>query len=114
MAKGISEKEFKIEYIDPVDLFGANDKHLKIIKESFPKLKIVARGDVIKLVGANSEIKRFEERIEKLIKHFNKYNSLNENNVERLLNGEEKVVMASSRESSDILVHGVGGGSGRG
>ncbi|NQY11653.1 MAG: PhoH family protein [Flavobacteriales bacterium] len=105
----MNTKEIKIEYIDPLDLYGANDKNLKKIKESFPLLKIVARGDVIKLAGSKAEIKRFEDRIEKLIKHFNKYNGLNENNVERLLNGEEKVVMASSRESSDILVHGVGG-----
>ncbi|NQY67036.1 MAG: PhoH family protein [Flavobacteriales bacterium] len=109
MADKNNEKEIRIEYIDPIDLFGANDKNLKIIKEKFPKLKIIARGDTVKLVGSKSEIEKFEERLEKLVKHFNKYNALNENNVERLMDGEEKVVMASSKESSLILVHGVGG-----
>ncbi|MCH7534310.1 MAG: PhoH family protein, partial [Bacteroidetes bacterium] len=109
MSKGINEKEIKIEYIDPIDLFGVNDKNLKIIKEKFPKLKIIARGDSIKVKGSKAEIDCFQDRIDKLIKHFNKYNGLNENNVERLLNGEEKIVMASSRESGNILVHGVGG-----
>jgi len=63
----LQEKIIKIDKIDPKDFFGPNDVNIKTIKSNFPNLKIVARGDEIKVYGSSTELSDFEEKIDKLI-----------------------------------------------
>lgn len=90
----------------PVELYGVNDAKLELIKKHFPKLKIIARGDSIKVVGDDEEISHFEEKLDLMFAHYEKYGNLEESNIERLLGGEGKKMMSSAEESSDVLVFG--------
>ena len=49
------EKDFRIDAENPVDFYGVNDKNIELIKKIFPKIKIVARGDIVKVIGEESE-----------------------------------------------------------
>lgn len=84
----MSEKTIEINKVDPLELFGVNDKKLKLIRSRFPQLKLVSRGRKIKAIGEKSEIEEFESKLDLLIKHLQKFKELSENNIERLL--EEK------------------------
>jgi len=81
----LSEKLIEISEINPVELYGVNENKLKVIKSYFPKLKVIARGDILKAIGADSEILLFEQKIALLIEHLLKYKQLTENNIERLM-----------------------------
>lgn len=91
-------------------LYGVNNSKLNLIKEQFPKLKIVARGDTIKLVGDDEEIERFSQKLDLLVQYFEQYNSLPSETIEEILqesDGEE--VVKGTREGDDVLVYGNGG-----
>ena len=72
----MTEKHIVLEDIDPVVFYGVNNVHLQMIKALFPKLRIVARGNVIKVLGDEEQMCAFEENIESLRKHVVKFNSL--------------------------------------
>lgn len=81
----MSERVIEISGINPVELYGVNEAKLSVIKRYFPKLKVVARGDVLKAIGEIDEVNLFEEKISLLIQHLIKYKQLTENNIERLM-----------------------------
>lgn len=99
------EKKIEITGINPAELFGVNNKKLKHIKGFFPKLKIVARGNVITLVGEEEVMDEFERKFQLLIDHFHKYNSLTENNIDNLMM-EDGSRMLNTDNGSETLVHG--------
>ena len=72
----MTEKHIVLEDIDPVILYGINNVHLQMIKALFPRLRIVARGNVMKILGDEEQMCAFEENIEALRKHVLKFNSL--------------------------------------
>lgn len=104
----MQEKEISIPYVDPLELFGANNAKFKLIRSYFPRLKIVARGNVVKVVGAPEDIAHFEKKMELIFWHLDKYHRLTENNIERMMSedGEEIKKKAASDE---VLVFGPGG-----
>ena len=104
----MQEKEILIESIAPQDFFGVNNERFKQIKDHFSKLKIVARGNVIKVYGESEEISRFESLIDEMIKHFHQYSSLSENQIDRLLQGKGKEVLDGAK-SGEVLVYGTRG-----
>lgn len=83
------EKHIVLEDIDLVTFYGVNNLHLQMIKALYPKLRIVARGNVIKVMGDEEEMCAFEENIEKMQKHCAKYNSLNEETILSIVKGEQ-------------------------
>ncbi len=85
------EKHIVLEDIDLVTFYGVNNIHLQMIKALYPKLRIVARGNIIKVMGDEEEICSFEENIEKMQTHCAKYNSLNEEAILRIVKGERVV-----------------------
>lgn len=103
----MQEKEIQITGVNPVEILGTKEEKLKLLKKKFRKLKVVARGETIKVMGSESEILQFEKKLNLLIAHYHKYNSLTENNVANLLedNGEELLKGASD----EVLVFGNGG-----
>jgi phosphate starvation-inducible protein PhoH and related proteins len=104
----LQEKEIKIPVADPVELFGSDNKRLKIIQKHFSKLKIVARGDLIKIHGEPAEIERFSAKMDQLFSHLDRYNSLSERELEDILdaNGSQEERVA---KDDRIIVHGAGG-----
>ena len=103
--ESLQEKIIEISGINPLDLFGVNEIKLKLIKSFFPKLKIVARGANIKVLGEKALLKEFAEAINLLIQHFEKYNDLTENNIKNLLGGKVASVLGNSK-GDDIIVYG--------
>ncbi len=82
-----SEIKTLSEDIAPIDLYGVNDSKLELIKNRFPKLKIVARGEIIKANGEEEDLNQLEMVINILIAYFNRYGNLTENAIEQILGG---------------------------
>ena len=104
----MSERIIELTEINPNDLFGIQNANVEILRKYFPKLKIIARGNELKIYGESEILDEFEKRLVMLITYFNRYNKLDENSIERILtlNGNEH---KSSKLSDGVLVHGVGG-----
>ena len=83
------EKHIVIEDIDPVILYGVNNANIQMVKALYPKLRIVARGNVIHVMGDELEMSAFEENIDKLQQHCLKYNSLTEEDILQITRGEK-------------------------
>ena len=81
------EKHIVIEDIDPVMLYGAGNAYLQIIKALYPKLRIVARDNVMRVLGDEEQMADFEENIEKLRRHVLKYNSISEEDIIDIIKG---------------------------
>jgi len=81
----LNELKTTIEQINPAVLWGPNNDHFEIIKKQFPKLKIVARGSEIKVLGDDNELALFQDKLTKLIQHIEKYESLNTIELGRIL-----------------------------
>lgn len=104
----MQEKKIEIQGINPVELFGVNNSKLKHIKSFFPKLKIISRGNILSITGDEEVIEEFERKFDLIIRHFNKYNIVTENNIDNLMM-EEGPTMLSTDDGSETLVHGNGG-----
>ena len=83
------EKHIVLEDADPVVFYGVNNTNMQMIKALYPKLRIVARGNVLHVMGDEVEMCAFEENIEKLRQHCVKYNSLGEEDILHILRGEK-------------------------
>ncbi|MBQ2459792.1 MAG: PhoH family protein [Bacteroidaceae bacterium] len=99
------EKHIVIEDIDPVVLYGVNNANLQLLKALYPKLRIVARGNVLHVMGDELQMCAFEENVEKLQQHCLTYNSLLEEDVLQIIKGEK-----TGRESAEgVIVYSVTG-----
>ncbi len=99
------EKTIEISGINPVELFGVNNANLKHIKSFFPKLKVVARGNLITIVGDDEMMDEFERKFELVVQHFHKFNTVSENNIDNLMLDEGQK-MISIDDGSETIVHG--------
>ena len=85
----MTEKHIVLEDIDPVVFYGVNNVNMQMIKALYPKLRIVARGNVIKVMGDEEEMAHFDENMGKLQRHCVKYNQLSEEDILHILRGEK-------------------------
>ena len=99
------EKHIVLEDIDPVIFYGVNNANMQMIKALFPKLRIVARGDFIKVMGDEEEMCAFEEAILALEKHCARYNSLNEEAILDIIKGNKPQI----EKTGDVIVYSVTG-----
>ena len=81
------EKHFALEDIDPVIFYGVNNAHLQMIKSLFPKLRIVARDNVIKILGDEEEMAKIEEDLETMRKHVLKFNTISDEDILDIVKG---------------------------
>lgn len=105
----MNELSLELTDISPRDFFGERNSNIELLKKSFPKLKIVARGSRIKVYGEPAQLDEFERRFGMLTEHFTKYNKLDENVIERILDSNDSKDYDSPANSGDVLVHGVNG-----
>jgi phosphate starvation-inducible PhoH-like protein len=101
----LQEKVIEIEGINPVALFGVNNATLKHVKSFFPKLQVVARGNVLTVKGDEEAMDEFERKFNLIIKHFHKFNAITENNIDNLMM-EDGAKMISTDNGSETIVHG--------
>ena len=103
--------EIKIDLTDinPRDFFGDHNSNIAKLRTYFPKIKIVARGNSLKVYGEPIILKEFEIRISMLIEHFIKFNKLNDEIIERIVmaNNDQKNELNNGTES--VILHGLGG-----
>lgn len=85
----MTERHIVLEDIDPVSFYGVNNVNMQMIKALYPKLRIVARGNIIKVLGDEEEMASFDENIQKLQAHCLKYNQLTEEDILHILRGEK-------------------------
>jgi len=83
------EKHIVLEDIDPVLFYGINNTHLQMLKALFPKLRIVARDNVIRVLGDEEQMAVFEETVENMRRHVLMYNSINEENILDIAKGRK-------------------------
>ncbi len=103
----MSEKVFSIETYSPLDLFGVGDRNLNTIKNLLPKLKIIARGEHIKVIGDNTDIESFESLFNLMIIHFDHFGKITEDDIRQL--AEPGAADITIKSSPDVLVHGRNG-----
>ena len=99
------EKHIVLEDIDPVVFYGINNVHLQMVKSLFPKLRIVARGNVIKVLGDDDETERFEENIETMRKHVEQFNTINDEDILDIVKGRK----TKAESVKDVLVYSISG-----
>ena len=101
----MSEKLITLKETDINKILGSNNIKFDKIKNFFPHLKLISRGDKIKVVGSKEEISQFELKFNLFIDHLNKYNSLTLNQIERIIEGKENILNGDAK----IIVHGKNG-----
>ena len=99
------EKLIVLEDIDPVIFYGVNNANIQLIKALYPKLRIVARGNVIKVLGDEEEMCAFEENITKLEKYCAEYNSLKEEVIIDIIKGNAP----QAEQTGNVIVFSVTG-----
>ena len=104
----MAEKRIELQEIDPVEIFGVNDKLLNRLSGYFTKLKVVARGNVISLKGTQKDIAQFESAIEALIAKRYKKRNLNIDDIDSLFDKEKEnnTEGETLSSNSDIIVYG--------
>ncbi len=99
------EKHIVLEDVDPVIFYGVNNANILLIKALYPKLRIVARGNVIKVMGDEEEMCAFEESILKIEQHCVRYNSIGEEAIISIIKGSTP----QTESNSDVIVYSVSG-----
>lgn len=94
--------------VNPQAFFGEQNSTIELLKTYFPKIKIVARGNEIHIFGEEALLDEFEKRLGQLILHFEKYNHLDKNTIERILFSDTGL-LPSTLLDKDFIVHGVKG-----
>ncbi len=102
----MTEKIIPIESVNPLEVFGVNDANFELLKSHFPKLKLIARGTELKVIGEESEIDTFEKRFSLLMLHLERFGKLSEYDINDLLESEVEELPQPAPQSNDVLVHG--------
>lgn len=100
------EKVIYLEGIEPVNVYGINNNRLEKLKDYYPKLKIIARGNEIKVQGDENEINAFEDKLELIIEYFLKFKQLSDVEFDALLKGEGESLLKRREDTEDALVYG--------
>ncbi len=103
----MNERIIELENLSPSEFFGPHNRHIEMVKKSFPKLKIVARGNKVRAYGEAVMLDEFEKKFNSLVTYFHRYNKLDDNSIERILStvSQDK----NSKFSDGVLVHGISG-----
>lgn len=102
------EKSFHLEGVDPVEFYGVHDNKLDKIRSYFPKLKIVARGDMLKAMGNENETSRFENKLNALLDQYHEFHKISLETIGMIIN-DDMEPMNKAAENNDILVFGNSG-----
>ncbi|MBD5195249.1 MAG: PhoH family protein [Bacteroidales bacterium] len=99
------ERIIIIDGIDPQTFYGPNNSNISLVRNLFPKLRVAARGNVIKVIGEESETAEFERKVKEIEAYASKYNSLNEDAIIDIVRGEAPV----RRDAAGVIIYGQNG-----
>ena len=106
----MNEISIQLAEVNPTVFYGGNkSKNIAILKRYFPKLKIVARGDIVTAYGEEEVLEEFERQMDRLMMHYGKYNSLDESTVEKILTSSSEDNFGLDEADIQTILHGVGG-----
>lgn len=99
------ERIIIIDKVDPLTFYGVNNSNMHLIRNLFPKLRIAARGSVIKVIGEDAETADFEKKMKSLEEHAENYNRLTEETILDIVHGEAPKEI----KHDDVIIYGVNG-----
>ena len=99
------ERIYILESVDPVIFYGVNNVNMQLIKTLFPKLRIVARGNVMKVIGDEDESELFLKKIREVEKYCEEFNSLSEDVILDIIKGKAPVIT----KQENLIIHGMNG-----
>ena len=99
------ERIIILENIDPIVFFGVNNSNIQLLKTLYPKLRLVARGNVIKAIGEEEELADFEEKIHELEKFSVEMNLLKEEDIIDIVKGKSPAII----NVDNLIIHGLNG-----
>jgi phosphate starvation-inducible PhoH-like protein len=99
------ERIYILENVDPVIFYGVNNVNMQLIKTLFPKLRIVARGNVMKIIGDENESELFLKKVREIEKFCEEYNSLSEEVILDIIKGKAPAVV----KQENLIIHGMNG-----
>ena len=106
----MNEISIQLAEVNPTVFYGGSkSKNIAILKRYFPKLKIVARGDIVTAYGEEEVLEEFEKQMDRLMMHYGKYNSLDESTVEKILTSSSEDNFGLDEADIQTILHGVGG-----
>ena len=106
----LNEISIQLAEVNPTVFYGGSkSKNIAILKRYFPKLKIVARGDIVTAYGEEEVLEEFEKQMDRLMMHYGKYNSLDESTVEKILTSSTEDNFGLDEADIQTILHGVGG-----
>ena len=99
------ERIIIIDNADPVNFYGVNNSNMQLIRNLFPKLRIAARGSIIKVIGEDSETAEFESKIKELEAYAAEYNTLTEDAILDIIKGEAPKEL----KKDSVIIYGING-----
>ncbi len=101
----MNERTIIIDGVDPVAFYGVNNSNMQLIRNLFPKLRMAARGSVVKVIGEEAETAEFERIIKELEAHCAKYNKLTEDDILAIVKGVEP----TNVKADGVIIYGING-----
>jgi len=105
----LNEIEIELSEVNPQDFFGEQNKTIIQLRAYFPKLKIIARGNKIKALGEEEVLEEFEKRVDMLVAHYGKFNSLDAATLELILSSDGSRDYEATDDKESFILHGLGG-----
>ncbi len=99
------ERIIIVDNIDPVVFYGVNNSNMHLIRNLFPKLRITARGSVIKVIGEECETAEFEKKIKELAEHCERFNRLTEEAILDIIKGQAPAEL----KRDGVIIYGING-----
>ena len=99
------ERTYILDNVDPVAFYGVNNVNMQLLKTLYPKLRIVARGNIMKIIGDEGELDTFLRKIKEIEKYCEEYNTLSEEILTDIVKGKE----VTSAKQEHLIIHGVNG-----
>lgn len=104
----MAEQIVYIDTVDPMDIYGVRNEKIDVIKKYFPKIKIIARGNELHLIGSQKEIDNFCRQFQKILNHAQRYHGISLQQVQDILSNYEtnECLYGSENPNNDILFYG--------
>ena len=99
------EKHLILDDVDPTLFYGVQNANIRMLKSLYPKLRLMARGNVVRVVGEEDELGEFEKIVQKMVEHCNKYNRLSAEDIVEIAQGEK----TEDESGEDIIVYSTSG-----
>jgi len=105
----VGERIITVEGVDPLAIYGVNNTRFEMISRHYPKLKLVARGNQIKVTGDEELIDDLESKINRMVQFYSRYSRLTEANILDFLNDNDSSIVKAEEDALDVLVYGTNG-----